>query len=493
MASTTSLRAFHEVGLAFHKRLVSLPARPASSGRRKAFSPNSRTKLPSTARGRRLAWQCSPWVSPPRKADLGQPFGRGAAISLQSTAAKGSARPTGCKNPLTKSSGGNCICRIGLVAQQIAHSVVVLAMRQAAGVAASCAAFLPLRHSSKLPIAQRRRSAPRPDKLSPDDRNPGFQHRSLPGCPGLIRSPPVCGIRAVGFRSKSDPSGFCRSTKTTSEFPKAAILSASASASGKCSRVADATPSVLWQARQLAFSRIGKRVVRKSPLCPQRVPPAKTNKIVRLSTKVSIAPWWDANVEPFETVTEPRPAGSDTTSALVPRSVVALLRNPRKRSTARVSSWCVWWRAPRALRFLPVAAQFFMHGHSASALAVFFSRTPHPCRITGECDSSLRHFLFFAVAAPAATEREVAEWVLRWEGSLILEGSNEPIRDLSFNCLPATSTLPLSTSSAAVMHPVELRELEGLKHLRQLYLPGKIWNPGGVTKTKPVCLKRSPH
>ena len=39
--------------------------------------------------------------------------------------------------------------------------------------------------------------------------------------------------------------------------------------------------------------------------------------------------------------------------------------------------------------------------------------------------------LFFAVAASAATEREVAEWTLRWEGSLILEGSNEPIRNLS--------------------------------------------------------------
>ena len=39
--------------------------------------------------------------------------------------------------------------------------------------------------------------------------------------------------------------------------------------------------------------------------------------------------------------------------------------------------------------------------------------------------------LFFSVAAPAATERDVAEWTLRWEGSLILEGSNKPIRDLS--------------------------------------------------------------
>src|SRR6266700_2709477 len=48
--------------------------------------------------------------------------------------------------------------------------------------------------------------------------------------------------------------------------------------------------------------------------------------------------------------------------------------------------------------------------------------------------------LFFAVAATAATEREVAECVLR--------------------------------------------KLEGLTHLRQLYLPGKIWNPGAGNEDK---------
>ena len=39
--------------------------------------------------------------------------------------------------------------------------------------------------------------------------------------------------------------------------------------------------------------------------------------------------------------------------------------------------------------------------------------------------------LFFAAVAQGASEREVAEWVIRWEGSLILEGSNQPIVDLS--------------------------------------------------------------
>jgi len=93
-------------------------------------------------------------------------------------------------------------------------------------------------------------------------------------------------------------------------------------------------------------------------------------------------------------------------------------------------------------------------------------------------------FLIFSAAAQAAaTERDVAEWVLRWEGSLILEGSNTPIRDVFH--LPAGDFHIVSIDlTAAVMRPVELRELAGLKHLRQLYLPGKIWNPGAGNEDK---------
>ena len=92
-------------------------------------------------------------------------------------------------------------------------------------------------------------------------------------------------------------------------------------------------------------------------------------------------------------------------------------------------------------------------------------------------------FLFFAVVAPAATERDVAEWALRWEGSVILEGSNEPIRDLS-RLPPGDFHIASIDLTAAVMHPVELRKLEGLTHVRQLYLPGRIWNPGAGREDK---------
>ena len=34
------------------------------------------------------------------------------------------------------------------------------------------------------------------------------------------------------------------------------------------------------------------------------------------------------------------------------------------------------------------------------------------------------------------------------------------------------------------MRPAELRQLAGLTHLRQLYLPGRIWNPGAGNEDK---------
>ena len=64
--------------------------------------------------------------------------------------------------------------------------------------------------------------------------------------------------------------------------------------------------------------------------------------------------------------------------------------------------------------------------------------------------------IIFAVSALGATEREIAEWVLRWDGSVMLEGTNRPVHDVSH--LP-TGEIHIAAIdlTAAVMHPVELR------------------------------------
>ncbi len=62
---------------------------------------------------------------------------------------------------------------------------------------------------------------------------------------------------------------------------------------------------------------------------------------------------------------------------------------------------------------------------------------------------------------------KIAEWVLRWEGSLVLENADRPIHDVS-QLPPGVFHITSIDLTAAVMHPVELRKLEGLTHLREL-------------------------
>src|SRR5580658_8570344 len=95
----------------------------------------------------------------------------------------------------------------------------------------------------------------------------------------------------------------------------------------------------------------------------------------------------------------------------------------------------------------------------------------------------LAGFLIFAVAAQAADEREIAEWVLRWEGTVLIEGAAAPINNVSQ--LPGGDFhIAAIELTGGVMHPVELKKLEGLTHVRELYLPGPIWNPGGGNEDK---------
>ncbi|MEP7366428.1 MAG: hypothetical protein ABI972_24485, partial [Acidobacteriota bacterium] len=78
----------------------------------------------------------------------------------------------------------------------------------------------------------------------------------------------------------------------------------------------------------------------------------------------------------------------------------------------------------------------------------------------------------------AASERELAEWVIRWEGRVMVEGSRQPIAELSQ--IPAGSfEITGIDLTGSVMRPVELAKLSGLTTLRELYLPGPVWNPGG--------------
>src|SRR2546423_775420 len=98
-------------------------------------------------------------------------------------------------------------------------------------------------------------------------------------------------------------------------------------------------------------------------------------------------------------------------------------------------------------------------------------------------------FLLVAVAAlRAATEREVAEWVIRWEGTVLPEGAAVPLANIS-QLPPGEVHISAIELTGGVMHPIELKKLEGLTHLRELYLPGPVWNPGGGNEDKAGVFK----
>src|SRR5262252_3720168 len=83
-----------------------------------------------------------------------------------------------------------------------------------------------------------------------------------------------------------------------------------------------------------------------------------------------------------------------------------------------------------------------------------------------------------SICAFAETQRDIAEWVIRWEGRVYIEGRRMPILELDE--IPAGDFKIVGIDlTGAVMLPSELEKLAGLTTLRDLYLPGPIWNPGG--------------
>ena len=68
-----------------------------------------------------------------------------------------------------------------------------------------------------------------------------------------------------------------------------------------------------------------------------------------------------------------------------------------------------------------------------------------------------------------------ARWVLRSGGSVILDGTNEPIWDLAQ--LPATPYRLRAVNLVGVLHePAELERLSKLTHLKELHLSGRTWH-----------------
>jgi len=83
----------------------------------------------------------------------------------------------------------------------------------------------------------------------------------------------------------------------------------------------------------------------------------------------------------------------------------------------------------------------------------------------------------------SASEREVAEWVIRQGGRVHLAGQAHPIADLSSLPLPSEPVFVHAVDLyGTTIEPRELVQLSKLTRIKELYLPGPSWNPGAGSR-----------
>ena len=90
--------------------------------------------------------------------------------------------------------------------------------------------------------------------------------------------------------------------------------------------------------------------------------------------------------------------------------------------------------------------------------------------------------LLICSALPAASDRPVAEWVIRQGGRVFVAGNSQPITDLSGLSKAEPLSLSVVDLYGTIIEPKDLEKLSGLAQLKELYLPGPSWNPGAGSR-----------
>src|SRR5687768_9102621 len=75
----------------------------------------------------------------------------------------------------------------------------------------------------------------------------------------------------------------------------------------------------------------------------------------------------------------------------------------------------------------------------------------------------------------------MAEWIIREGGRVMLNGERTAISSLS--ALPSADfRITGADLTGTLILPTDMEKLGALKDLRELYLPGPIWNPGAGSR-----------
>ena len=86
-----------------------------------------------------------------------------------------------------------------------------------------------------------------------------------------------------------------------------------------------------------------------------------------------------------------------------------------------------------------------------------------------------------------AEERQVALWILRRGGQVMVDGVEHPIGD-PFDLPDRDFRIVVVDLHGTVIEPRQLQEISKLEHVRELYVPARVWSP--VSDVKAPLLRR---
>src|SRR5436305_13645980 len=76
---------------------------------------------------------------------------------------------------------------------------------------------------------------------------------------------------------------------------------------------------------------------------------------------------------------------------------------------------------------------------------------------------------------PFTEERQVALWILRRGGQVMVDGVEQPIAD-PFNLPDRDFRIAMVDLHGTVIEPKQLQEIQKLEHVRELYVPARVWS-----------------
>src|SRR5438876_3045275 len=79
-------------------------------------------------------------------------------------------------------------------------------------------------------------------------------------------------------------------------------------------------------------------------------------------------------------------------------------------------------------------------------------------------------------AIASAEEREIAVWILRLRGQVMIEGVDRPIGD-PFDLPDGDFRIAVVDMHGTVTEPKDLEPLKKLTSVRELYIPARVWSP----------------